>query len=47
MTVPLIWVGYTHLWIDGRMVFVKICRYTADIALAVDPLSFCPPLWSL
>jgi hypothetical protein len=29
------------------MVFVKICRYTADIALAVDPLSFCPPFWSL
>ena len=47
MKVLLIWVGYTHLWIDGRMVFVKICRYTADIALAVRPLDLCPPFWSL
>ena len=47
MTAPLIWVAYTHLWIEGRLVFVKICRYNADIALAVHPLFPCPPFWSL
>jgi hypothetical protein len=47
MTVPLIWAGYTHLWIEGRSVFVKICRYAADMALAVHPLEPCPPFWSL
>ena len=46
MKVLLIWVGYTHLWIDGHMVFVKICRYTAEIALAVHPLYSCPLFWS-
>lgn len=47
MTLPLVWVGYDHLWIDGINVFVKICRYSSDVALAVHPAFPCPPFWSL
>jgi len=47
LNAPLIWVGYSHLWINGANAFVKICRYTAEVALAVHPTYPCPPFWSL
>jgi hypothetical protein len=46
MKLPLIWVGYTHIWINDTNTFVKVCRYTMDVALAIHPLSLCPPFWS-
>ena len=46
MEVALIFVSFTHLWLEGRNTFVQICKYTAPDgthhSFVQQPFTPCP-----
>jgi hypothetical protein len=54
----LVFVTYTHAWINGQNTFVKVCYYSKQNATyyerqykkkryVVDPDTYCPPFFKL
>lgn len=42
----LVFIGYTHVWLNGRNTFVKVCVYQDGIhqrRYAIDPDAHCKP----